>query len=203
LKGLSLRIVASFSSCALNLIGETTSDAPDDVPAAAHRIFVSSTRENANRGGLAGMDAWCNALASAAGLVRSYRAVISTSTVSVASRLTDLGPVYVVLPTGLLKVTESLSGLWGTSVEFLLNSIDYDENRTYVDPYLDSGVNGIVWTGSKADGTPVGNGHFCSNWTSTSAGLGANGVTGIKYDDWIELGSWDCSNTARVYCVSQ
>ena len=61
------------------------------------------------------MDAWCNALASAAGLVRSYRAVISTSTVSVASRLTDLGPVYVVLPTGLLKVTESLSGLWGTS----------------------------------------------------------------------------------------
>lgn len=148
------------------------------------------------------MDAWCQGLASASGLVRTYRAVVSTSTQSAAERLNDLGPVYVVTSAGLLKVADRLSGLWSAGSQPLSNAIEYNEKKEYVDYMLQTGTNGMAWTGSNADGSAHSGSQICLDWTD-SGSFGSIGINNYKDSNWIAQGLWPCTNSIRVYCVSQ
>jgi hypothetical protein len=129
-----LALLVAGSACGPTLVGVTARDDLDGIPTLSHRIFISSTKKNALRGGVSGMDGWCQGLASAAGLQRTYKAVVSTSTESVASRLVDLGPVYVLSQSlGSVKVAPSISALWNAASAPLSLGVAYDEKQQYVD----------------------------------------------------------------------
>lgn len=72
-------------TCTLKLTVDTTVTAIFSPP--PNIVFVTSTEHTANLGGLAGADAICAARATAAGLAGTYKAWLSTSTVSAKSRL--------------------------------------------------------------------------------------------------------------------
>src|SRR5207248_10614341 len=61
---------------------------------ASKRVFVTSATYNRNLGVLAGADAKCQALASAAALTGTYKAWLSTSTINARDRVTQAGVPY-------------------------------------------------------------------------------------------------------------
>ena len=58
-------------------------------------LFVTSTVQNGNLGGLSGADATCNSLASAAGLGGTFQAWLADSTQSPSTRQSQTGEPYV------------------------------------------------------------------------------------------------------------
>lgn len=156
-----------------------------------YRMFVTSTLTLPNFGGVAGADAICVAAASAAGLGTSYRAFISDSTASAASRLhRSTRPYYRVDGT----VQRIIANNWTDLVDGISVAIATDE---YGVPYRD----GAVWTGSADNGTAVS--QTCNDWTSTA--MGVTGMSGnssaAEFCTW--FGPRACNVRQRLYCVEQ
>jgi len=138
--------------------------------------------------GLAGADAACASLASAAGLpAGTYKAWLSTSTVDAKSRLgTARGFIR---PDGSPfadKVSDITAGK-------ILNPPNIDENGAAIG---DEGA----WTGTNASGAEAA-GETCSDWTSNS-GLAVAGSVGGGPQVWTAStgAETSCSGMFHLYC---
>lgn len=170
----------------------------DGVTDDEHRIFVSSGSYTGNMGGVDAADANCQSLAESAGLSRTYKAILSTSSSNAtdSDRISLVGAIYIINQNGdKTLIAASREDFWGTtnSIE-LIENVDVDEQLAQV-----SGAR--VWTGTGSDGATVPAEH-CNGWTST-AGTGFYGLTNQANSEWIESNSDNCSNTNRIYCISQ
>ena len=154
-------------------------------------IFVSSTDVAGAMGGLAGADAFCDQLASDAGLVGTYQAFLSDSSTSVRDRLSFLWPLYG-MDGALLAVDETdLYDGW------LASALHLDEYG-YASPRVHA------WTGSVQDGSASP--YTCNDWTSNLEGafaaFGAIDVTDPSWlYKWLYDGEKPCNNPLPVYCV--
>lgn len=174
----------------------------DGVLSSEHRVFVSSASYDgkflANSGALTGLDAadrLCLDLAKAAGLVRNYKAILSSSTKNAKDRLSFTGAVYIVKGTQKVKIVEAGNDLWGTDSKDLLFSINIDESGTTV------ATGTKIWTGTDSSGT-VDTDH-CTNWTVNSGATGSYGETDYTDQKWLFTSSSNCSTQNRLYCISQ
>ena len=125
-----------------------------------------------NLGGLAGADAHCNALASAAGSSRTWAAYLSTQGVDAVNARDRIG-----------------QGPWANAVGAIiandLTYLHYDNSNIDWENALDENGNRFasrretpefsehdILTGSQIDGSafPVGQDQTCNNWTSNDEG---------------------------------
>lgn len=167
----------------------------DGINSGQHRIFVSSTDHDGNLGGVAGADAICATLATTAGLVKTYKAIISDSSVNAKERLLLLGSIVMVRANGnQVVVANTPDTLWDTDNTTLLSNVALDE-------YGSERVGVTPWTGTAASG--VGSLNFCSDWASNSNLLdGDYGSTDSRGPTWLELSFEDCDQLNPIYCIS-
>ncbi len=155
----------------------------------AKRVFVTSTTQTGNFGGLSGADALCQTRANAAGLGSTWKAWLSTSSVNAKDRIADA--TYVRLD-GVVVASNKADLIDGS----ITNAISIDEfgaNNTFPG----------VWTGTNTAGTVDGSLH-CSSWSST----GSSGMLGRANQSdyrWTAecCGGVGCSNNYRLYCFEQ
>jgi hypothetical protein len=173
-------------------------DAPPDARAPVKRVFVTSTKSNADLmtaghsavNGLDGGNNLCNAAASAAGLGGSWNVWLSTSSINAIDLIPGNGPWYLV--DGTTLVFASKAALTSDP----MRAITLDETG-----HTTSGTGmTAVWTGTKADGT-VDTGGTCGDWSATT-GISFVGVSGDSSADWTaSLFGFNCSNPqVRLYC---
>jgi hypothetical protein len=156
-------------------------------------VFVTSTVMNANFGGVTGADAICQMRASAAGLRGTFRAWVSDSTSSAASRLVHhTGPYYRVDGT----TVRVLSNDWADLTDTIAVAFATDEFGV-------TQGNQMVWTAT--DFTGAYTGASCSNWTSTSAALtttvGNSSAGSTTWTAWNT--AYACNLAARLFCLEQ
>lgn len=182
-----------FLSCG-EAVGEGSGT--DGLALSQHRIFVSSVSYDGNLGGLSGADSKCQTLATAAGLVRNYKAFLGTSTTALKSRFNLVGAVYNFSGDERIQITDVGIDLLNTDQpKDLLNNIEYDDQG--------NSVTDSVWTGTDSEGE-ISTSESCANWTSNSAGqngtVGDNSrTTGFYLED---PPTQACNNTFRLYCIS-
>lgn len=139
--------------------------------------------------GLAGADAVCRALATAAGLPlpASFVAFLSDGSTDASSRLTIDGPWERVDG---VKIADSLADLTDGTLDDPL-AIDELDGRFGVD----------AWTGTLENGTSTGSN--CAGWTS---GLGADsGSLGRPWrcvNDWTGGNTFSCDEPFHLFCFS-
>ena len=180
-----------------------SSDCSDGIGCNDHRIFVSSQTYNGNFDGITGADASCQVLANAAGLSRTYKAILSDSSTNAVDRLAFTGAVYTVDGQDEINLVAKVgSDLWATdTVGNLLARIDYDEEGNSV-------TSRNPWTGSTGEG--FRNDDFCTDngvdWTSDSSSVeGDVGSTDFDDERWLEnvaITSY-CSEFNPIICISQ
>jgi hypothetical protein len=143
-----------------------------------------------NLGGLAGGDAKCQALATAAGRSGSYKAWLSDDSSTPATRFTPFAGPYALFDDTMIAA--SWSQLIG---HVLLHEINIDEHgQTPTSDY--------AWTGSAWDGTRCGSLNNCGGWVSTS-GNGCEGSDAFLQTGWSYFANLTCSSQARLYCFEQ
>ena len=166
------------------------------------RVFVTSTLQTGNMGGLAGADAICAARATAGGLPGTYKAWLSTDQVNgtPATRFTQSAVPYVKVNG--VKVANN----WADLIDgTLLSPIDVTELNGPA-PQGTVGCpanNPTVWTATNANGTLSNALSTCTNWTSVANGSlwGRTTVMDTGWTAWCSGGT--CSWTAPIYCFQQ
>lgn len=161
------------------------------------RVFVTSVGVTGNFGGLSGGDALCTARANAAGLSGTFKAWLSTSTVSASSRFTQATvPYYRRSGTTVTVLAQNFAQLVA-GVATIPGAINVDENGAT--------VNANVWTATSVSG--ASSVPSCADWTSTTASSGGRqGVTQPQSPDWnwwTDQGTGPCSVANRLYCFEQ
>ena len=177
-------------------------EASDGVESTEHRIFITkATTDGAMTGGsgsdgLAKADDICISSARAAGLARTYKAVIGTFDTRANQRIIITGAIYTIAGTTKTEVADSSATFWSASTTNLSNPINRDEDGTYV-------TNAEAWTGSSEEG--AGTDDDCLDWTDNSAGeSGEYGDNDSVNATWIESGTpASCNNSKHLYCISQ
>lgn len=197
-KDVPLRLVApSFSTFSPS---PSPSPSPSSSPSPTvtqKRVFVTSSTFSGNLGGLEGADLKCQSSASAAGVQGTFKAWLSSSTVSASSRLTHATVPYKLL-NGTI-VANNWSDLTRGSIQ---NPIEISETGSL------SGDSTSAWTNTGVSGE-IGNNANCSNWT-----YGANAANDpiVGSGGWIRTNSsqWTvtstvggCAGPARLYCFEQ
>lgn len=166
---------------------------PDVDAALFKRIFVTSSGSSGALGGLAGADSRCQQAANNASLGGTWKAWLSSSTTSAASRLTHSSVPYRRLD-GVVVAndwTELTSGV-------LANSILHDEFGAVQTQYQ-------TWTGTASDGSSwtctLCN---CLDWTSGSdvynGGIGRDSSSNSL---WTQFQGVGCSSAIQLYCLEQ
>jgi hypothetical protein len=154
-------------------------------------IFVTSATYKGNLGGLAGADATCNSLTQTNGLGGSWKAVLSDGSISVASRIPIIAPIYNLRSdsaSGPQLIAANSTALWSGTLD---TAVGYSE--------LGIATTDNIWSGSNIDGTSSTN--HCSNWTATT-GNGEYGVSNTYDNSWLAAGIGSCNTNLRLYCVS-
>jgi hypothetical protein len=144
-------------------------------PASGMSFFVTSTGsgQGANFGGLAGADAHCQKLASAAGAGgRTWRAYLSTQAeggMAAVNARDRIGAGPWVNAKG-ETVARNIAELHGTNA--LTKQTAVDERGQLVKGRGDTPNQHDILTGSQSDGTafPAGDDRTCRNWTSATTG---------------------------------
>lgn len=167
---------------------DASNDATDaaDAAKASYRVFVSSTTPTGNLGGVAGADALCNQLATAAKLGGSYRAWVSVSGADAIDHITSPGPWKLV--TGELVAADKTKLASGT----LSHLIDKDEKGATPPPAEDR-----VWTATGGNGRYVA--PDCAQWTGAGSGQVGEARNGAA-NAWTSLVAEACAEVNRVYC---
>ncbi|MBK7948424.1 MAG: IPT/TIG domain-containing protein [Deltaproteobacteria bacterium] len=157
-------------------------------------VFMTQTLfAGGNLGGLAGADAVCQAEANAASLPGTYRAWLSDSTTSAASRVGISVGAYV-MPNG-VRIANSWADLTDLS---LITGINVFADGTTTPNQA------RAWTGTRIDGTNYTTAsENCSNWTS-NGGTGRSGLT-HQQNVWSDFApSVPCSSIGiRLYCFER
>jgi hypothetical protein len=194
-----LSLIALILVLATSCGGDTNmDDFRDGVLDEEHRIFVSSTATNGDISGLFGADMYCKDLASSAGLKRTYKALLSTSSSNAADRLELNGPIYVFDSNGSKVEIASAFSFWNTDSESLSQSVTYDESGTSY-----AGVD--VWSGGDSEGRyQSGFNDVCLDWMSSlSTDDGDYGENNFTDGRWLEANKDSCDIGKRIYCISQ
>ena len=168
-------------------------------------VFVTSdTGFNGNLGGIAGADAYCQGLASAASLGGTYKAWLTDSdpTSAPAMRFGSEGfagwyRLNTNPPTG---VAEGWADLVGGNRDvpgnYLQNGITINEQG------VDVG-NGSTWTNTRADGMQQSSDLHCKNWTESDdllKGTIGRVKAGVLDKTWTDYDAAACSFGVRLYC---
>jgi hypothetical protein len=161
-----------------------------------HRLFVTSVKFQGNLGGILGGDTKCQQVAEAAGLRRTYKAILSNSFSSAQERLMISGKIYIFNSNGdKIQLINLLDDLWLTKSKNLLHSPHFDENGQII---LDN-----VWSGTLSTG--LAGFDTCGNWLSSQDNQEAVvGNPNQINSDWLEETSFNkCSESYHLYCLSQ
>ncbi len=158
-------------------------------------VFVSSQKYAGNLGGLAGADDKCNELARAAALTGTFKAWLSSSSESAASRLSHADVPYF-----LTNGTRIANG-WSDLVDGgLLAGIHVTERQDSV-PAEQSAWSNSVATGAVASTSP--NASCASFSSSSSAMMAATGGVDFVGTAWSQRSKKACSAPQRLYCIEQ
>jgi len=195
--------IALAAGCTLSLVGCATT------PSQPGSFFVTSTNpgKGADFGGLAGADAHCQALASAAGLGnRTWRAYLSTQATGGAAAVNardriGKGPWTNVKG---VVVAKDVAELHGTNN--LTKQTALTEKGAVLSGRGDTPNHHDILTGTQADGSafPSGEDRTCGNWTK-----GGDGSAFVGHHDRTGLGtsppalSWNASHGTRGCSVPQ
>jgi hypothetical protein len=169
-------------------------------PVATHkRAFVTTGLFPPNFGDVDGGNAKCNAAAAAANLGGTWAAWLSTSTSKAVDQLSFAGPYTLVDDkTVVAPSKDALSGALSAPINVM------EDGKP-----APTGTTAYAWTGTRAGGAA---GETCENWTSPSpVKLGTAGNvhdTGATWTDnggqpLISTAGWQCSFTARLYCIER
>ena len=184
-----LLALAALTLVACDQQAPNTEPSTGPMPAQDMSFFITSEGpgNGANLGGLAGADAHCQMLASAAGAGGStWRAYLSTSesggqaAVNARDRIGS-GPWQ---NANGQVVAQDVGHLHGDTLEQarrgsnLVKSTALNENGDVVNGRGDSPNRHDILTGSQLDGTafPAGDDHTCGNWTNSGDGSGQVGT---------------------------
>ncbi len=193
----SASLLALFPGLLVSACSPTNSGT---VPEVHKRVFVTNTTYTGDltvqasvSDGLAAADKLCQQAALAAVLGGTWKAWISGSGVDAKSRISDVGPWY--LLDGQTKVFNNAAGLTTTP----LAPINLTEQKTGV------GANPQVWTGTENGGVSAS--VHCNNWTMMT-GIGPN-LSG-RAGDGSSTSNWTssplvsyCTSRFRLYCFEQ
>jgi|GEM_PF-1529063 len=193
--GLTNETIYYYKIAAVNVMGVGTLSSEKLGYPGGKIIFVSSASYTGNLGGLSGADTKCNTLSAAAGLTGAFKAWLSTSVESAASRNYHSSFAYV-NPLG-----ELIASNWNDLIDgAIVIPINVDETKA-------SAAN-LPWSAHSATDcagnwyNPSGNIYDCGNWTSTGGNDYTGNINGNSCH-WSAYGSTYCSNAARIYCVEQ
>jgi hypothetical protein len=155
-------------------------------------VFASSMQFTGNLGGLAGADAKCQSLATAAGLPGTYKAWLSDSLTDVKTRVTQSTSQYILID-GTVIAASYVALTSGT----IAHAIDLDETGTHVasDVFTDSNPNGVA--------TEVDPLFTCNDWTADNTLIGEVGRSDAKTKSWTEDGDGLCQSPSSIYCIQQ
>ena len=167
--------------------GDTDGGQSDAAAAGEKIIFVTSSTQSGNFGGLAGADDLCATRASDAGLQGTFLAWLSTDADPVGERLAQSTGPYV--RTDGAQIAADWADLTDGSIDVPINR-DEDGNQ----------VGGDVWTGTLAAGTTAP--AICSGW-DTTASTGRCGDSGSTDSSWTDNITPPCTTNLRLYCVQQ
>ncbi|MFT4039314.1 MAG: DUF1554 domain-containing protein [Thermomicrobiales bacterium] len=169
------------------------------------RVFVSSTDSNGALGEVAGADARCQQLATAANLTGTYMAWIGDSTSAPATRFTDTnraGPYHLVANgsdsggVGPLVATDFATLISCPGSVCLQYNIDRDETGVQL------GNTALVWTGVSSSGQAMSD--TCNGWKDgTSSYQGRRGGSDRTNETWTQNGPDNCNSTFRIFCFEQ
>jgi hypothetical protein len=154
-------------------------------------IFVTNTSYNGNLSGIAGADAKCMARAQAGGLVGTWVALLSNSTLNMTNRISDR--VYQRMD-GKIIANNKLD-LFDGSIQNAIGQNEFGLGRGVFPLDL------VVHTGSTIQGTKAANAN-CNNWISSNSSVssyqGKSSQTNYEWDNW---GGNGCNLNASLYCV--
>lgn len=172
---------------------------PTPTPWPVKKVFITATAYNGDlktagsgSDGLDGADKICQLKASTAGLPGTYKAWLSSGSVSAKDRLTHGQSAYKRMDG--ITVANNWNDLTDGS---LLNSINRNEYGNLQSGSLPT------WTNTKIDGALV-SANSCNNWTNGTAGYSAgNGFGALTSSSWTHSVSISCDYLRRVYCFEQ
>jgi hypothetical protein len=158
-------------------------------------VFLTSTVQDGDLGGLTGADAICQLRAQTANLPGTFKAWLSDSTQSPATR-------FVQSPGPYRRVDGvTVANNWADLIDGTLAApITVAENGAVFD---DLALRS--WTHTLANGTAGGvNNEHCLNWTSNLVGEdGDEGQVVATSDNWTDFASGTCNNEFHLYCFQQ
>lgn len=156
------------------------------------RVFVTSQTYTGDLGGLIGADSKCQVLAESANLGSTFKAWLSDSTTSAASRLTQSSLNYVMM-NGTV-IANGWSDLTDGTIDNLLNRDENNTTRASMD----------VWTNTTVNGSIKSSPNTCEDWTNDSSGIQAYyGRTNWADYEWTDSNYNPCNQPRRLYCFEQ
>ena len=175
--------------------------APAQAQQAATTFFITSNGpgKGSDLGGLAGADAHCARLATAAGIAgKTWRAYLSTQGPSAVNAKDRIGRGPWQNAKGLVVAT-SVADLHSPNNK-LSKQNSLSEKGDVINGRGDTPNRHDILTGSQPDGTafPAGEDRTCANWTSSTTGaamLGHHDRQGLRDDDASK--SWNSSHASR------
>lgn len=156
-------------------------------------VFVTSQTWNGNLGGVSGADSKCQAAATAANVLGTFKAWLSDQSTTAAGTLSQATVPYKLI-TGLI-----IANNWADLVDGTIqNPIGRDE--------YGNSIGGQVWTSTRSNGTAGSVNDTCNNWASSSGAsdswLGSASATNAA---WTGTTTTDntCDIPRRLYCFEQ
>lgn len=164
-------------------------------PPASKTVFVTNARFRGRElGGLAGADALCQTAATAAKLGGVYKAWLSDSASSPATRFTQHTGTYVLVDKTIV------ANSWTDLVDgTLVAGIDVNELGAKAP------ANSRAWTGTSETGAAIAAAaaNVCQDWTGASPVGAVVGSVGDVGATWSSDGTVRCVNQHRLYCFEQ
>jgi hypothetical protein len=140
-------------------------------------------------GGLSGADTLCQTEANSAGYSGTYQAVMSSDSVSAASRLTLSYPIVNAYNGSTIAATN----LWAGSISTAILTPSGGNAPGYHNIFSGTTNTGAIYTSNT-----------CSGWTSVAptSSTGKNDQVGNQY--WIyQTDTANCSSSFPIYCIQQ
>jgi hypothetical protein len=189
-------ISVSTTLTATVTVGSTSTNWTTTTHSASLQVFQTANNYIPSQlGSVSGGDTVCASEAAAAGYAGTYKAILSSDTVSAASHLTLSYPIV----NAYNGSTVATSNLWsGTLSNVITNPSGGATNANgYGSP--------IISTGTNADGS-ISTGNTCNSWTSSSGNVtaGQQTTSGNWADGWNGLGGYcGSSQYGSLYCIQQ
>lgn len=156
----------------------------------AKRVFVTSTTSYPSTSGSTA-DGICAAYAQNDHLGGTWKAWLSTTTLSAANKLVHFNGPY-----KLLNGT-TIANNW---IDLTDGTLQHEINITDTGSTITDTSIANVWTGTNTDGSAATS--TCSNWTSTG-GFTNMGSANSQYDSWTQIPTQSCQNGAAFFCFEQ